>query len=116
MKNFVILCCIVLIKTHCFCQQNSLGNKCPCARIGLDSNWADSNKISCYLIPVSKNSLKPSNKKISLAVVVAPALNKSNEDPLLYLHGGPGIATLGNVPRYPAVGASISLCRSQKEI
>jgi pimeloyl-ACP methyl ester carboxylesterase len=35
-----------------------------------------------------------------LAVAVAPALNKVTADPLLYLHGGPGIETLGNLPRY----------------
>ncbi|MEO5985338.1 MAG: alpha/beta fold hydrolase [Ferruginibacter sp.] len=81
-------------------QKNTNGFKCLCEKIGLNNSWADSNKISCYLIPVSKNSLKPSDKKYLLAVVVAPALNKHDEEPLLYLHGGPGITTLGNVPRY----------------
>ena len=38
--------------------------------------------------------------KFYLAVLVAPSINKTNESPLLYLHGGPGYATLGNVPRY----------------
>lgn len=38
--------------------------------------------------------------KFNLSVLVAPALNKTNEQPLLYLHGGPGIATLENVPKY----------------
>lgn len=36
----------------------------------------------------------------SLAVVKAPATGKAGKEPLLYLHGGPGIATISNVPRY----------------
>ncbi|MEP6713194.1 MAG: alpha/beta fold hydrolase [Ferruginibacter sp.] len=35
-----------------------------------------------------------------MAAVVAPPLTKTNEAPLLYLHGGPGIATIENVPKY----------------
>ncbi|MBC7947773.1 MAG: alpha/beta fold hydrolase [Chitinophagaceae bacterium] len=82
----------------CFTQQNSF--KCACSRIGLDSLWADSNKVSCYLIPVPKQTANPSKGKLYIAAVVTPSLTKSNEPPLLYLHGGPGIATVGNVPRY----------------
>ncbi|MDQ3015531.1 MAG: alpha/beta hydrolase [Bacteroidota bacterium] len=33
-------------------------------------------------------------------MVLAPSLHHSKEKPLLYLHGGPGIATVENVPRY----------------
>lgn len=62
--------------------------------------WADSNKISCYLIPVLRDLSNKASGKFYLSVLVAPSLNKTNERPLLYLHGGPGIATLENVPRY----------------
>ncbi len=98
--SFFVIVVFFATSTFCYSQKLAANYKCACAKIGLNNSWADSNKISCYLIPVSKNSLKPSNKKLSLAVVVAPALNKHEEEPMLYLHGGPGIATLGNVPRY----------------
>ncbi|MEO6454179.1 MAG: alpha/beta fold hydrolase, partial [Ginsengibacter sp.] len=62
--------------------------------------WADSNKISCYLIPVLRDISHKARGKFYLSALVAPSLNKTNETPLLYLHGGPGIATLENVPRY----------------
>ena len=62
--------------------------------------WADSNKVSCYLIPVQRDVANKSAGTFNLAVVMAPALGKTNETPLLYLHGGPGIATLENVPKY----------------
>ncbi len=90
--------CLLFISVFCFCQQNNF--KCPCSKIGLDSLWADSNKVSCYLIPVLQKTSDPSEGKFYLATVIAPSLKKSNEPPLLYLHGGPGIATLENVPRF----------------
>ncbi|RYY64280.1 MAG: alpha/beta fold hydrolase, partial [Chitinophagaceae bacterium] len=62
--------------------------------------WADTNRISCYQIPVERNLLNPGGKKYFLAVAAAPATGTSPQDPLLYLHGGPGIATLSNLPRY----------------
>ena len=73
---------------------------CNCSKIGLDPAWADTNKVSCYLIPVERNFIKPRNENYFLAVATAPALSKSPKEPLLYLHGGPGIATLSNFPRY----------------
>ncbi|MEO6347996.1 MAG: alpha/beta fold hydrolase [Aquaticitalea sp.] len=100
LPSFFAIVVFLAMCTSCDNQKQAANYKCPCSKIGLDSSWADSNKISCYVIPVLKNSLKPSDEKFSLAVVVAPALNESKQEPLLYLHGGPGYATLGNVPRY----------------
>ncbi len=98
MKRFFLLFLVLSTAASCLCQQSNF--KCPCSKIGIDNLWADSNKVSCYLIPVLKNTSNPSNGKIYLATVVTPSLKKSNEKPLLYLHGGPGIATVENVPRY----------------
>lgn len=89
---------ILLIAGKGFSQSNSY--ECPCSKIGLDSLWADTNKVSCYLIPVQRDVSDPAKGNFQLAVVKALALSQSNEQPLLYLHGGPGIATLENVPRY----------------
>lgn len=95
--KFLLLVC--LLATYAgFSQPNNF--KCPCSEIGIDSLWADSNKVSCYLIPVQRDVSKKSSGRFNLAVLVAPAVLKTNETPLLYLHGGPGIATLENVPRY----------------
>ncbi|HLG38673.1 MAG TPA: hypothetical protein VI461_03355, partial [Chitinophagaceae bacterium] len=98
MKKIFLLFGFLSFSGSCFCQQNNF--KCPCSKIGLDSLWADSNKVSCYLIPVLKKTSNPSNGKFYLATVLTPSLKRSNEPPLLYLHGGPGIATVENVPRY----------------
>ena len=73
---------------------------CDCSAFGFSTTWADSNKVSCFTIPVPRNSLSPESGHYSLAVVVAKALENTKQLPLLYLHGGPGIATVENVKRY----------------
>lgn len=86
-----------------FASTQSYGQQdltCKCSTIGLDPVWADTNKIVCYQIPVDRATLNPKAGKFNLAAVVVPALDNTTEKPLLYLHGGPGIATVENVPRY----------------
>jgi len=98
MKKLIVICLLFSFAANSFCQQNKY--LCPCNKIGLDTAWAQNNKISCYLIPVEKDMTKLSAGKFYLAAAVAPPLTKINEAPLLYLHGGPGIATIENVPKY----------------
>src|SRR6185295_3378590 len=100
MKIYLTLLFQLLIYISCFAQQSMTKYGCNCNKIGLDSVWADTNKVSCYLVPVERNFNKPRGEKYLLAVASAPALNKSPKEPLLYLHGGPGIETLSNFPRY----------------
>ena len=98
MKKGVLLFCSLSAWLICICQPENY--KCPCSKIGLDSLWADSSRVSCYLIPVPKTTSKPSNGILKLAVAVVSSSKQARAQPLLYLHGGPGIATLENVPRY----------------
>jgi len=98
MKKLFIICSLFFFAENSFCQQNKF--LCPCNKIGLNATWADSSKISCYLIPVEKDNAKSSVEKFYLAAVVVPPLTTTNEAPLLYLHGGPGIATVENIPKY----------------
>src|SRR5690606_27579634 len=74
--------------------------KCACAQFGLNEQWTDSANIDCYLIPIEKDYKENSAGKYFMAVAKVPAINNTKEDPLLYLHGGPGIATLGNIKSY----------------
>lgn len=73
---------------------------CECSKFGIDSIWADSNKVACFTIPVAKNATSPGLGEYSLAVVIAKATQDTKQPPLLYLHGGPGIATIENLKRY----------------
>jgi len=73
---------------------------CPCLKIGLDDKWADSNRVECYLIPVQRDILNPGDSVFRMAVAVVKSDHQPGNIPLLYLHGGPGISTLGNLPKY----------------
>lgn len=97
MKYF-LLSCFLVANLFAFTQADRY--KCPCSQIGLDNQWADSNKVRCFTIPVPRDATKKDAGTFRLAVVVAASLNKDTEKPMLYLHGGPGIATIGNVPKY----------------
>jgi pimeloyl-ACP methyl ester carboxylesterase len=100
MKKIIVLF-FVLSFLDAFSQKPKANKyECSCDKVGLNSSWADSNQITCFNIPVNRNSLKPAAGKFYLAVAVATSKNETKELPLLYLHGGPGIATLTNVPSF----------------
>lgn len=94
---------VIILTVGCkfFQKQNErIELRCDCTKFGLDSIWADSNKVSCFLIPVYKNVEASGSGKYLLAVVIAKAIHDTKQPPLLYLHGGPGIATIGNLKSY----------------
>ena len=96
--KFNLILFILILHGDLFSQ--TINYQCVCSDIGIDQQWADSNKVTCYFIPVVRDVINKSSGNFHLAVVVTPSLRKAKEKPLLYLHGGPGIATLENVPRY----------------
>ncbi len=96
MKAAILFCALFIY--HGIVAQDKF--KCPCDKIGLDVKWAAENKVNCYFMSVPRDGSAASGKH-NLAVAVAEAKsNASAREPLLYLHGGPGIATLGNLPKY----------------
>ena len=94
----LVIAGFLLAQLHSFAQSEK--HRCPCTDIGFEAKWADSAKIGCFRIPVLRDASKPGSGTFDLAVVIAPSINNAKQEPLLYLHGGPGIATLGNVPKY----------------
>ncbi len=98
MKSFFFFFFVGLATEYCAAQAKEF--QCPCASIGINENWADSNQVNCFLIPVDKAYKQTSEGKFYLAVAIAASTNKTKEFPLFYLHGGPGIATLGNLASY----------------
>jgi pimeloyl-ACP methyl ester carboxylesterase len=107
---------ILTVGCNYFQQQNKkIEFLCECSKFGIDPIWADSNKVSCFLIPVHKNVAVPDSGKYSLAVVIAKAMHETQQSPLLYLHGGPGIATIENVKRY-LKSPTWKLLREQRDL
>ena len=98
---FLIFSFPVLVKAQSSVQQDEMeGFRWSCSQIGLKDGWADSNRVSCYSIPVARDAGFPGKGKYYLSVAVAHSSNSNKDLPLLYLHGGPGIATLDNLPTY----------------
>ncbi len=71
----------------------------PCAFPGVDAAWADSAGVACYVFSVPENRANPASRTLRLAVAVAAATGADPTEPVLYLHGGPGLATLDGLPR-----------------
>ena len=82
------------------CNQSEKTHQCLCSEIGIDSVWADSSNVACYKIPVSQAHDSDRGAKIHIAAIRATKTGESDAEPLLYLHGGPGIATLDNAQKY----------------
>ncbi|MBA2499783.1 MAG: alpha/beta fold hydrolase, partial [Chitinophagaceae bacterium] len=99
LKLILILCFLQMQSNFLDAQGiNNNNNVCQCSEIGLDNKWAEEEKIICYKIPVPGNA---SNQKETflMAVAIAKSTRNTNSS-LLYLHGGPGISTLSNLPKY----------------
>lgn len=114
----IVLLATVPILTGCgyFQQQNEQTKfLCECSKFGIETIWADSNKVSCFRIPVAKNAAAPDSGEYSLAVVIAKATQDTEQSPLLYLHGGPGIATIANLKRY-LKSPTWGLLREQRDL
>src|SRR5215216_1726869 len=113
MKPLIVFFLFAFCTVSSFAQEKNF--QCACSKIGIDAGWADSNKVSCFLIPVDKTYGKKDRNKYYLAVVKAGAENTTTKSPLLYLHGGPGIATLGNLRSY-LKSATWKLMRQKLEL
>ena len=114
----VLLTTVSILTVGCgyFQQQNEQTKfLCECSTFGIDPVWADSCKVSCFIIPVNKNVAAPDSGEYSLAVVIAKATQDTEQPPLLYLHGGPGIATIENLKRY-LKSPTWGLLREQRDL
>ncbi|MEZ4800067.1 MAG: alpha/beta fold hydrolase [Flavobacteriales bacterium] len=68
--------------------------------LGLDSNFVASNNISCYKFEIPLVYQKAESGTKEVAVIRAPRTGNIDHQPLLYLHGGPGVATIENAQKY----------------
>ncbi|MEO6654471.1 MAG: alpha/beta fold hydrolase [Pyrinomonadaceae bacterium] len=79
--------------TNTFCQEPVTGHSQlrPCSIKGIEE------KMLCGEFEVFENRIVRSGRKIKLKIIVIPASNaSSNETPLFYLDGGPGLAATQN--------------------
>ncbi|WP_394748307.1 alpha/beta hydrolase [Spongiimicrobium salis] len=88
MKNLLIALCVLAFFS---CKETSSPKS---AQVSFAQNKDGEDEISGYLV-VPENRNQPNGKKIQLAYRVLKARNKNTKkEPILYLQGGPGGATL----------------------
>jgi pimeloyl-ACP methyl ester carboxylesterase len=75
----------------------------PCKFEGVKPGWAKKNHIECAWLQVRESRGKPDSQTIRLWVAIARADTAvKREDPILYINGGPGVATVDYVfPSFP---------------
>lgn len=69
-----------------------------CSALEFEEDAFD-DRVECGWLTVPESRERADARPLRLAVVRARATGKAVSDPILYLHGGPGIATLDVVPR-----------------
>lgn len=66
-----------------------------CKFAGVPANWANKNRIECGWLQVRESRDKPDSRMLKLWVAIARAeAADKRDDPILYLNGGPGVATV----------------------
>lgn len=84
----------------------------PCTTLQLKELGDD---VTCGRVSVPESRASGKTGMVSLPFVVLRATGPDKrEDPVLYLHGGPGLATLENAPRY-AQAPSIKSLRERRD-
>ena len=74
----------------------------PCTFNKVDEAWASANGVECGWLHVEESRGSGDGRTIRLWTAVARATGPvAVQDPLLYIHGGPGIATVD--ARFPAI-------------
>jgi pimeloyl-ACP methyl ester carboxylesterase len=67
----------------------------PCAFGGVDASWARTNRVECGWLTVPQSRTREDGRKLRLWVAIARADAPDKDmDPIVYLHGGPGLATV----------------------
>lgn len=75
----------------------------PCAFKDVPAEWAAQNRVDCGWLTVAESRGKPDSRSLKLWVAIARSESPGeSEPPLLYIHGGPGYATVDYVfPYFP---------------
>lgn len=72
---------------------------------GVAADWEVGNRVECGWLHVQESRGRPESRVLKLWVAIAKATGEGRlPDPLLYVHGGPGIATVD--ARFPTINES----------
>src|SRR5690606_38145267 len=99
----------LLLSLLALCVPATAGEPSPvfepaaCKFEGVPANWAKKHRVECGWLQVRESRGKPDSRTIKLWVAIARAeATDKRDDPILYINGGPGVATVDYIfPYFP---------------
>lgn len=89
----------------------------PCAFKDVPADWATQNRIDCGWLRVPESRGKPDSRTLKLWVaIVRSNAGEDKKSPILYIHGGPGYATVDYFFPYFPKGKTWPAFRDSREI
>lgn len=88
----------------------------PCALDGVPANFEQQHGVQCGWVSVPLRAANPNGKSIRLWTARISGTGKKSEDPVLYINGGPGIATVDAILPYLTESKTIGLLRQGRDV
>ena len=88
----------------------------PCALEGVAANFEQQQAVQCGWVPVPLLAAEPKGKSIRLWIARIRGTGERSEDPVLYINGGPGIATVDAILPYLTESKTIGLLRQGRDV
>lgn len=88
----------------------------PCALEGQPATFERDNGVECGWVSVPRDAAEPDGKRIRLWTARIRAKGPAEPDPILYINGGPGIATVDSLLPYVAEIKSLAAMRADRDI
>lgn len=88
----------------------------PCGLEGVPAGFESKHDVQCGWVSVPLRNRVPASKPIRLWTARIRALGAAAADPVVYINGGPGIATVDSVLTGLAESKSLSMIRQRRDI
>lgn len=94
----LLACLFVIVVAACATRPTAPFQRADCTSFGFEAGALDAG-VDCGWVTVPERHARANRRELRIAVVRARAIESPQPEPILYLHGGPGIATLDGTPR-----------------
>ncbi len=88
----------------------------PCDLKGVPPSFEQKHGVQCGWVSAPLHAADPSGKTIRLWTARIPAIGERSDDPVLYINGGPGIATVDSILPYLTESKSMALLRLGRDV
>lgn len=88
----------------------------PCALEGVPATFERDNRVECAWVSVPRDPDQPTGKQIRLWTARVKATGSARPDPIVYIHGGPGIATVDAMLPHIKESKAFAAMRADRDI